>query len=236
MTRVGLLLVGHVDVASRHIGGDYPELYDDLLAPYGIEIVTYHCDEGQMPGSVGEQDGWLCSPSRLSVYDDHTWLRDVESFLRELVRTETPYVGVCFGHQLMAQALGATVRKADVGWGIGAHEYEIVEPQAWMDPASSRLVLAASHQDQVVELPRDARLLARSQFCPVGGMLIGERAWTIQLHPEFSPALADSLLATRLSLFGEDTAMAARATLSTPLDQDLVARWIAGFFSGATST
>lgn len=231
MTRVGLLLVGHIDGASRHIGGDYPELYADLLGPLGIELTTYRCDEGRMPVSVTEQHGWICSPSRLSVYDDVAWLRDVEEFLRELVATESPYVGICFGHQLLAQALGSTVRKADVGWGIGARTLEIVEDHPWMVPASRRIVLAASHQDQVQALPSDARLLARADYCPIAGMTVGERAWTIQLHPEFTAELADSLLATRVELFGEDEVRTARASLSRPLDRDLIARWIAGFFA-----
>lgn len=231
MSRVGLLLVGHVDAASLHVGGDYPQLYESLLSHHGIELTTYRCDEGQIPSSVREQDGWMCSPSRLSVYDDLDWLRDVEQFLRDIVATETPYVGICFGHQLLAQALGAMVCKADVGWGIGAKVCDIVARQQWMVPPADRIVLAASHQDQVQSLPSGASLLARSDYCPVSGMLVGERAWTLQLHPEFSPALADSLLATRINLFGAESVAAARASLATPLDQEIVATWIAGFFA-----
>jgi GMP synthase-like glutamine amidotransferase len=163
------------------------------------------------------------------VYDDIAWLRDVEQLLRDMVAGEIPYVGICFGHQLMAQALGATVAKADYGWGIGAKHYDIVEQQPWMDSAN-QIVLAASHQDQVQSLPNGARLFATADYCPVGGMLIGERAWTLQVHPEFSPALADSLLATRLALFGEEKASAARDTLSEPLQQDRIAGWISNFF------
>lgn len=233
MTRVGLLLVGHIDAASLHVGGDYPELYAGLLGPLGVELTTYRCDEGRLPESVHEQDGWICSPSRLSVYDDHQWLREVENFLRDLVATETPYVGICFGHQLLAQALGAEVRKADVGWGIGAKTLEIVQSLPWMVPPADHVVLAASHQDQVQSLPAGAQLLARADYCPIAGMTVGERAWTIQLHPEFSPALADSLLATRLTLFGEQAARAARESLARPLDQHLVAGWMARFFETA---
>ena len=231
MKSVGLLVVGHIDAGSLHVGGDYAELYRDILGPHDIEIVPYRCDEGQMPVSVTEQDGWICSPSRLSVYDDVAWLRDVEEMLREMIRTETPFVGICFGHQLLAQALGGTVRKAKVGWGIGAKEYSVRIPQPWMQPARDVIHLAASHQDQVIELPDDVELWASSDYCPNGGMLVGERAWTLQVHPEFSPALADSLLATRIALFGEDEVRAARVTLNaTSLDQDLVARWISAFF------
>lgn len=229
MKRIGLLLVGHIDAGSLHVGGDYPELYAGILADKGIELTTYRCDEGQMPESLTEQDGFMCSPSRLSVYDDHAWLRDVETLLRDLVAKEKPYVGICFGHQLMAQALGATVKKADYGWGIGAKHYEVVAKQPWMD-SSDEIVLAASHQDQVQSLPDGAQLLARADYCPIGGMTIGETAWTLQVHPEFSPALADSLLATRLALFGEEKAEAARNTLAEGLQQQRIAGWISNFF------
>jgi GMP synthase (glutamine-hydrolysing) len=96
--------------------------------------------------------------------------------------------------------------------------------------SSEDIVLAASHQDQVMSLPNGARLFARSDYCPIGGMLIGERAWTLQVHPEFSPALADSLLATRLALFGEEKAQSARATLQQPLQQQRISGWISRFF------
>jgi GMP synthase-like glutamine amidotransferase len=153
--------------------------------------------------------------------------------LREIVRTETPFVGICFGHQLLAQALGGTVRKADVGWGIGAKEYAVHATKEWMDPPRDVIRLAASHQDQVIDVPADATVWADSDYCPNGGMFVGERAWTLQVHPEFSPALADSLLATRTALFGEEPAAAARATLTqASLDQDLLARWMSAFFHG----
>ncbi|MSO59924.1 MAG: hypothetical protein EXQ63_06325 [Ilumatobacteraceae bacterium] len=230
MKHIGLLLVGHVDAGSMHVGGDYPELYENLLQRHEIELTTYHCDEGQMPDSLSDQDGWFCSPSRLSVYDNVAWLRDVEQLLRDIVSTETPYVGICFGHQLMAQALGVVVKKAEYGWGIGMKEYEIHIAQPWMTPPATQIRLAASHQDQVMSLPDGARLLASSDYCPIGGMQIGERAWTLQVHPEFSLELATSLLATRQQLFGPEKVEKALSTLQTSLDQDLVAGWIARFF------
>ena len=104
--RAGLLVVGHVDPKSHHIAGDYPELFTALLAPFDIEVVPYAVDAGQMPESLGECDGWLCSPSRRSVYDDEPWIADVEEFMRAAIAEESPFVGICFGHQLLAQALG----------------------------------------------------------------------------------------------------------------------------------
>lgn len=233
--RIGLLMVGHVDPRATHIAGDYPELFGDLLAGHGLELVRYDLDEGRFPDSVDECDGWLCSPSRLSTYDDVAWLPDAESLLRDLIAAEAPYVGICFGHQLLAQALGGRVAKNDGGWGIGVCDYEVVEHRPWMMPTADRVALIGSHQDQVMELPDDAELLFRADYCPNGGFAIGERAWTIQVHPEFVPPLADHLLSLRVELIGAEPVAAARATLDRPLDRGVVASWVAQFFHSAAT-
>jgi GMP synthase-like glutamine amidotransferase len=234
--RIGLLMVGHVDPKSQHIGGDYPELFGALLEPLGIDLVRYDLDEGRFPNGVHECDGWICSPSRLSTYDPVAWLPDVEELLRRIVAAEVPYVGICFGHQLLAQALGGRVAKADYGWGVGIREYEVVEQRAWMTPSLNRVRLIGSHQDQVMELPPGAELLFRSDYCPNGGFAIGERAWTIQVHPEFIAPLADHLLAGRIELIGAERVAQARASLGGDLDRHVVAQWMHEFFLSSSRT
>jgi GMP synthase (glutamine-hydrolysing) len=229
--RVGLLVVGHIDPRSTHIAGDYPALFATLLDGHGIELVTYDLDAGRFPASITECDGWLCSPSRSSAYDDLPWRADAEDLLRDLVAHEHPYVGICFGHQLLAQALGAPVRRAADGWQVGVHEYELLARPGWMRPRTDRLALIASHEDQVTALPDGATLLARSVGCPVAGLLVGDRAWSLQPHPELVPDLADHLLAGRVELIGAEKVRRARAGLLQPLDRPLVARWIARFFA-----
>ena len=231
MTRIGLLMCGHVDPKSVHIAGDYPELFDALLAPLGVELVRYDLDEGRFPDSSAGCDGWLCSPSRVSVYDDVPWLADAEELHREIVAKEAKYVGICFGHQLLAQALGGRVERSPEGWGVGVQTYDVVAPQPWMDPPLSSFSLLASHQDQVTDVPAGARVIATAPYCPVAGLAVGERAWTIQGHPEFVPPLADHLLAGRVELIGAERVARARATITQPLDRLTVARWIATFFS-----
>jgi GMP synthase-like glutamine amidotransferase len=228
--RAGLLIVGHVDERAQHIAGDYPELFSTLLAPVGIEVVPYAVDAGQLPDTLDECDGWLCSPSRLSVYDDEPWIKDVEDLVRDAIARERPFVGICFGHQLLAQALGGRVERAAAGWGVGIERYEIVEQLPAMTPAVSHCALIASHEDQVVDVPGDARVFARSDHCPVAGMAVGDRFWTVQGHPEFVPELADFLLSLRIELIGAERVRAARATLAQPTDRGIVARWIAATF------
>ena len=231
--RAGLLVVGHVDEKSRHIAGDYPELFRALLAPSDIEVVPYAVDTGEMPASLRECDGWLCSPSRLSVYDDEPWIADVEAFMRGAIADEVPFVGICFGHQLLAQALGGKVEKSPRGWGVGVQQYDVIEPVAAMDPPLDRFALIASHQDQVVDVPAAARVIATSEFCPVAALAVGERMWTVQAHPEFIPPLADHLLAGRVELIGAERVAKARDSLSQSIDRNVVAQWIARTFGAS---
>jgi GMP synthase-like glutamine amidotransferase len=227
--RAGLLVVGHVDPKSQHIAGDYPELFDALLEPVDVEVVPYAVDEGRWPASLDECDGWICSPSRLSVYDDVDWISEMEKLVLELLAREKPFVGICFGHQLLAQALGGKVEKSPNGWGVGVQEYEIIEQLSWMHPPLERFKLIASHQDQIVDVPAEARVIARSEYCPVAAMAVGDRAWTVQAHPEFVPELADQLLAGRVELIGADRVAVARESLQTTSHRDAIASWIATF-------
>jgi GMP synthase-like glutamine amidotransferase len=231
VTRVGLLVVGHVDPKSVAIAGDYPALFEALLGPFGVELVPYALDEGRFPASLRECDGWICSPSRQSAYDNLPWIADAEDLHREIVAHEHAYVGICFGHQLLAQALGGRVARADDGWGVGVQEYALVESLPCMEPRLDRVALIASHQDQVVEVPAAARVIATNDSCPVAGLAVGDRAWTLQGHPEFVPPLADHLLAGRVELIGAERVARARASLTRPLDRTVVGRWIAQFFA-----
>jgi GMP synthase-like glutamine amidotransferase len=233
--RIGLVQCGHVhlDLVPDH--GDYPELFGDLLGPYGIELTTFDVDHGQFPGELDELDGWVISGSADSAYDDLPWIHQTEDLLRELVEREAPMVAVCFGHQLLAQAMGGTVAKSPDGWGAGVHAYELVgEPLPWMDPpAHGTLRLIASHQDQVTELPEGAVLLARTDHCPVAAYTLGSSAFAIQPHPEFTAAVSQGLVERRRDRIGAEASDAALASLDQSLDRDILAAWMAGFLRHA---
>jgi GMP synthase-like glutamine amidotransferase len=225
--RAGLLVVGHVDPKSQHIAGDYPELFRALLEPVGLEVVPYALVDGQWPASLDECNVWVCSPSRNSVYDDLPWIGQLEDLVGDALAHETPFVGICFGHQLLAQAMGVEVRRSEGGWGVGVQEYDVVAAAPWMDPPLDRFRLIASHEDQVSAVPTGARLLATSAYCPVAGLAVGERAWSVQAHPEFVSPLADHLLAGRVELIGAERVAVARQTLDRALDRETLATWIA---------
>jgi len=229
--RIGLLVCGHIHPDALEVGGDYPPLFDELLGGHDIELVTYDADLGHLPESVDECDGWLTSPGRPSVTDDEPWIADAQAFVRDVVDAERPFVGICFGHQLLAQAMGGRVERAVVGWGVGAQTYEVVDREPWMTPAVSRFELIASHEDQVVELPPGARLLATAEYCPNAMFSLGDRALGLQPHPELTAAHSTILLTARRDLIGPERSDDALATLDRPLDRHLVAGWIAQFLA-----
>ena len=111
-------------------------------------------------------------------------------------------VGVCFGHQLIAHCLGARVERAAQGWGLGRTVYDWHGPDGIANPLG-KLALLASHQDQVLELPEGATLLASNAHCPIAAYSISEQVLFVQPHPEFDARYAAFLLGKRRAMFGE---------------------------------
>lgn len=246
MVRLGLLQCDSLDPPHVDIDGDYDGLFTGLLSRPGLEVEVYRADHGQLPGSVADCDLWLVPGSRESVYDDIEWIVDLRRLVGRILEAEVPLAGVCFGHQMIAQELGAPVAKAEGGWNIGAIEYRLHRPppgEARPAPAEvgvagdddddgragddTAFALIASHQDQVLELPDGAELLASAPTCPVAGYTIGDRVVTVQGHPEFGPELAASLYRSRVERIGAEPVAAALDTLERPLARQRVADWFA---------
>jgi len=233
--RIGLIQCGHVHPDLVPTLGDYPQLFADLLGPEGIELTTFDVDHDQFPDDLSGFDGWVISGSASSAYEDLPWIHRTEELLRKLVADQAPMVAVCFGHQLLAQALGGRVAKSSDGWGAGMHRYEFVgDPLPWMSPAPEGGVrIIASHQDQVVELPEGAVVIARTGHCPIAAYTLGSSVFAIQPHPEFTAEVSRGLVERRRDRIGAEASDAALASLGEPLDQELVAGWMARFLRHA---
>jgi GMP synthase-like glutamine amidotransferase len=162
--RIGLLECDHVDDRYRSIAGDYDDMFAALLSPVTPDalLVRYDAVGGVLPDSPGECDAWLATGSRFSAYDDLPWIDDLCAFVRDVHDDGAPFVGICFGHQVLAQALGGDVVKAPSGWGAGGHRVRLTAREPWMDPARDECSLLFMHQDQVVQLPADAVALGSS--------------------------------------------------------------------------
>lgn len=224
--------------------GDYPDMFRALLtdprtrspetpAPTFVDI------DGQAQAFPAPSacDGYVITGSRHSVYDDLPWIAPVAGFVGAALAAGRPVVGICFGHQLIAQYFGGETRAAATGWCVGVQRARVVAREPWMRPAASELRLLASHQDQVVRLPPDARPFAAGHSCPQAGFVLragGARraeALTFQGHPEFSRGYAAALLASREATLGADVYRAGMASLDEATNADVVATWMLDFLA-----
>jgi GMP synthase-like glutamine amidotransferase len=241
--KIGILETGevHPDLKARH--GDYPAMFERLLAAAdpSLEFATVRVVAGEMPASPGQADAWLVTGSRHGVYDDLPWIEPLKAFLRECIAARVPVVGICFGHQILAEALGGKVVKSDRGWGLGVQDYEITRRPGWLRDLPERFAVSALHQDQVVALPPDATVLARSAHCEFAALAYGDPeapdALTLQPHPEFGPDFMDELLVLRAgTAFPAEAAAEARASLARPVESAAWARLIVDFLDRARAT
>ena len=196
----------------------------------GPTLRPYLCYDGEFPDAVDQCDGWLITGSRYSAFDDDPWIADLAAFARAAAEAR-PVVGICFGHQLVAQAFGGAVERSSRGWGIGVHSYQVGRRRDWMTPALDEIALLASHQDQVTRLPDGAELLAGSDFCPYGLFQLGDNIVALQGHPEMTKAFAADLYAMRRDQFGRAIVDNALDSLAQPTHEDEMAAWLLRFLA-----
>ena len=224
MMKIGLLICGHAieQVAQNH--GDYAVWFQSLLAGNGFAFDVYNVVDMEFPTGVNDADGWLLSGSRHGAYEDHPFIPPLEDFVRQAYAKPVPTVGICFGHKLIAQALGGQVEKFKDGWAVGRQEYKF--------EGHGDVALNAWHQDQVMELPKDARVIAGNDFCQNAGLVYGDRAFTVQPHPEFSnPIMSDYVeLRRNPDIYDDEMMDRAISNAAIPNDADILARDIATFF------
>lgn len=199
---IGILQTGQAPDVLRDKTGDYPEFFRRLLANRGFEFRSFHVEAMQFPVSVHDCDGWLITGSRHGAYEDHPFIAPLENFIRKAIAEEVPMVGICFGHQIIAQAMGGKVEKFAGGWAVGAQDYDF---------DGEEVTLNAWHQDQVTERPEGAELCASNAFCENAALVYGDSAYTIQAHPEYDDEFIENLMTHRGKGLVPDQIMAAAA-------------------------
>ena len=210
------------DLAQRF--GDYPSMLGQLLGD-GFEIETLDVQAGELPADPAEYDAYLITGSPAGVYDPLPWIAPLLEFIRSA--KDSKMVGICFGHQAMAEALGGRVEKSDNGWGVGLHRYVVNPVVPWMDGGTD-IAVPVSHQDQVVVQPPATEVVASSDFTPYAALAWSDRpAISFQFHPEFAPDFAKALVGLRRDILPDPDA--AIASLDAANDRDRVADWIRRF-------
>ncbi|SOC18740.1 type 1 glutamine amidotransferase [Rhodobacter maris] len=220
--RIGILQTGQSPEPLREEAGDYPDMFTALLAHPELSFQRYDVEHMQFPADVHDCDGWLITGSRHGAYEDHAFIPPLEDFIRKAIEAGVPMVGICFGHQIIAQAMGGKVERYEGGWAVGPQTYDFEgEP----------VTLNAWHRDQVTRRPEGARVIACNDFCANAALVYGETALTIQAHPEFRDAFVEGLITTRGPGVVPDPLMAAaREKLGQGNDSGRIARRIADFF------
>lgn len=234
--KIGILKADSVLEQFQPDHGDYPDMFvrrlgDNALGE--ISFATYDVEHGQYPQDLDECDAYVITGSKKSVYDPEQWIFDLQDYVILLHQAKKPLAGICFGHQLVAQALGGKTEPANVGWGVGVQSYSMSKRKPYMQPALDDIKVLASHKDQVTLLPEGAELLASSDFCPHSMFQVADHIFCMQAHPEFRPGYSQDLIHMRRELIGEETFQSGVASLAQAIDSDVVATWVLQFLGAA---
>lgn len=236
--RIGLLQCDDVTPELRGVHGNYPEMFEHLFMSVdpSLEFRVWRCLDGEIPNDVEAVDAWLTTGSKFGVNDGLAWVDELCVFVRRLWTTGKPLVGICFGHQLIAKALGGEVIKSPRGWGVGMSFNRVDARVPWMEPWQANLDLLVSHQDQVIVPPPASQVLAGSDFCPFYLMQVGEHFLGVQGHPEFAKPYSRDLIRLRSDLLGDERVSEGLASLDAPVDDRLMTEWVLNFMRRAVSS
>lgn len=231
--QIAILETGRINAEIADRFPRYPDMFRQLFehtSATDLSFVEVAVIDGDMPASVDEHDGYLVTGSAAGVYDSLPWIPPLMDFIRAAHAADKPLVGICFGHQIIAHALGGHAEKWHGGWGLGVYDVALHDTPAWMPPRD-RVKLIHIHQDQVVRLPENATHLGSTDFCANAAFYIGDNVFCMQGHPEFERDYTAALMAARTETMGTDNVAAATQTLEAGHEGVTIANWIVNFFT-----
>ncbi len=211
--------------------GPYSTMFHRMFAPEGFEFETVRLGEGQPLPDPATLEAVLITGSSAGVYDNHlSWMEPLRGFIRGAYASRTPMVGICFGHQIVADALGGDVRKSDKGWGLGRHVYGVTSRPAAIGGTLPEFAIACSHQDQVITPPAEAEAFLASAFTPNAGLAYRNGAViSLQPHPEFDDDYTVALAELRRGKAPDELIDTAIASVSRPSDSREMAGYLGAF-------
>lgn len=210
VVKVGLLQTGDQGEAIAAKYRSNADLFKTLLDGRGFEFEVYEVNHGKLPTSVDAADSYLITGSQHGVYEDHFWIAKLERFIRDCFKATKPVVGICFGHQVMAQALGGRVEKFEGGWALGRQEYRDLDGKI--------IPINAFHQDQVLVAPPNSTTILSSDFCALAALSYHEKGVSFQGHPEMDAEFIRDLLDVKVDLLTSEQIIGTREGLDATMD------------------
>ncbi len=228
---LGILLCDHVSDSLQQKFGDYFDMFEQAIAAVddSIKINFYSVIDGQFPKDIDECDAYIATGSKASVNDDLPWVKQLERLVWQLFLLNKPLVGICFGHQMIAKALGGRVAISLKDWGIGVTRAKVHLHKPWMLGTQTNIQLVVSHKEQISLLPPETQVLMGNSFCPYGMIQVGEHFLGIQGHPEFSRAYCYALMQSRKKIIAKSNFTRGVNSLSLTVDDQLLMSWLINF-------
>lgn len=197
------------------------------------QVTTFEVTENEFPAALEGFDGLLIGGSPASVNDENHWIERLSTLIRQAHAAGVPMVGVCFGHQAIAQALGGEVGPNPGPFVLGTTKTTFSTRAPWMPADARQITLASAHGEQVTRLPEGAEALGESPGCPIAAYRIGTGVFATQHHPEMTPGFLAALVEEFAPHFPEEVGTRARASLTKAPEGLRFAEWIARFFEQA---
>lgn len=230
--KLTIIQTGEVPAPLRPKFGPYRKMFERMFDSTGLGFTyeTIAVSDGEPCPNPADLEAIVITGSPAGVYDDLPWLEPLREFIRGAYSARTPMLGVCFGHQIMADALGGDVQKSEKGWGLGRHTYQVLQRPLFMQAAPAALSLACSHQDQIIVRPGDADVILASEFAPNAGLFYRNgRALSLQPHPEFLDHYTIALAELRRGTVADEVVDKALASIAKPSNSSDVAEYIGQF-------
>lgn len=233
MLRLGILQAGEINPKMKAGLPGYQDMYSALFSSANDQIaITYiQVRDNEFPASVDDYDAYLVTGSPAGVYDDEIWMNPLKDFIRLAYAQGKRLIGVCFGHQVIAEVLGGSAEKSDKGWGVGVRTVEIKAHQGIIPDDVQAVDLLYMHQDQVTKAPPQAEVLAGDAFCPIAAYTIDDQVLSLQGHPEFTPEVIAGILDFRKDTIGEERVSQGHESLATPHQGAFVGQWMIDFLT-----
>lgn len=235
--KIGILDADHLSPAVIKKYGCYADSFIHFLSPLknklssSLTFTRYNVFDCEYPLALDECDAYIITGSQYSTYENFPWIHKLENYIRQLHKQKKKLIGICFGHQIIAQSLGGKVEKNNKGWELGITATHINENFDWMQPRREFFFSLVSHQDHVTQLPDNAINFAETNICPYSGFCIENHILTVQGHPEFTKGYVKLIIKLQSKNLSKEQYQCAYASLQQSDDHELIMNWIYNFIN-----